>query len=407
MTESQLDVRLGQLGPLVDVDSHEQVPVHLWESVFGEEVVDRIRPLVDSLRAIQARHDGGASTAIQADDADIDPASVWDIKGPRAPSAIDVSRRADVLDAMGIDRQFVFPSFALYGISMVCNEAAPDILRIPDRSLDLRAAGLEMIAAQNEWARSVAGRSGRRVRPVAIVLQDTISGMIEGAASAIDGGAGAVWIPSGIPPAGTSPADPALDGFWDRCASAGIPVVLHAGTEFGLVSPAWHANVPEFEWGVRDSIEFPVEPYRASASNLACENFLGAMIMGGVFERHPTLRFGVIEVGAYWVGPLAEKLDLWSTQFVRRLSGKLSMPPSGYIDRNVRVTPFVFEPVAMYFERYPQLSNVYCFSSDYPHIEGGQRAHRRFAEALAPMGDDIWRKYFVDNGTYLLPSAAS
>jgi hypothetical protein len=35
----------------------------------------------------------------------------------------------------------------------------------------------------------------------------------------------------------------------------------------------------------------------------APENFVAAMALGGVFERHPNVRFGVIELSATWVGP--------------------------------------------------------------------------------------------------------
>ena len=38
---------------------------------------------------------------------------------------------------------------------------------------------------------------------------------------------------------------------------------------------------------------------------------LGAMVTGGVLERHPTLRVGAIEYAAHWIGPMASNLDLW------------------------------------------------------------------------------------------------
>ena len=39
------------------------------------------------------------------------------------------------------------------------------------------------------------------------------------------------------------------------------------------------------------------------------EILLTSMVMGGVFERFPALRFGIIEFGAQWIGPLAERMD--------------------------------------------------------------------------------------------------
>jgi hypothetical protein len=68
-----------------------------------------------------------------------------------------------------------------------------------------------------------------------------------------------------------------------------------------------------------------------------------------VFERHPTLRFGAIELGSHWLGPLADNLDMWIERvFARRTKDILSLKPSEYLARNVRVTPHnIVEPVAV------------------------------------------------------------
>jgi predicted TIM-barrel fold metal-dependent hydrolase len=127
------------------------------------------------------------------------------------------------------------------------------------------------------------------------------------------------------------------------------------------------------------------------------------MVLGGVFERHPQLRFGAIEVGAQWIGPFAERLDMWATEFRRRLDPYLSIKPSEYINRNIRVTPFHFENVASYLGHYPHLSDVYCYSSDFPHREGGKWSKRTFETNLIDVDQPIQRKFFHDNGLLLLP----
>ena len=126
------------------------------------------------------------------------------------------------------------------------------------------------------------------------------------------------------------------------------------------------------------------------------------MTLGGVFERHPNLRYGVIEVGAHWVPHLAQKIDLWYHQFHSRWDSM--MLPSEYIARNVRVTPFYFEPVADYIDANPRLASVYCFSSDFPHREGGKACHEIFAKELERLGDDISEQFFRTNPELLLPA---
>jgi predicted TIM-barrel fold metal-dependent hydrolase len=411
----ELDDKITLLGPVLDVDSHEMIPVYMWAESFGEEVVDQISSIMPTMvstfgedvigplappKVTERESDEGVSAV--GDVRPVERQWIWEQKGPTAPSAANMLRRTEVLDAMGIDRQLVFPSFALMGVSLACNDTAPEIFGFtPGPDFDHQAAGLAMISAQNRWAGRTSKEIGGRARMVGIILRNTVNQMLDELEQCLANGVQAVWIPA-TPPAGLSPAHADLDPFWSACESAGIPVVLHVGTEFGLISPTWHEGVSEFAWE-GNSVEFPIEPYRASIINLSCENFLGAMVFGGVFERHPELRFGVIECGAFWMGPLAEKLDLWAKTFKRRMANVLSMKPSAYLERNVRVTPYFFEPVSLYFERYPQVASTYCFSTDFPHVEGGKHSKHTFYDDLAGLGDDVLRKFFVSNGELLIP----
>ena len=53
--------------------------------------------------------------------------------------------------------------------------------------------------------------------------------------------------------------------------------------------------------------------------------------------------------------------------------------------------------------RHPHLSSCYCYSTDYPHLEGGAYVKDKVCEMLAPLGDEVLEKYFVTNGEWLLP----
>jgi predicted TIM-barrel fold metal-dependent hydrolase len=182
-------------------------------------------------------------------------------------------------------------------------------------------------------------------------------------------------------------------------------VTIHLGTERGfLASSAWSANIEVFKPSFKSTQEFIIEPLSCVTLHYAPENYVAAMVLGGVFERVPNLRFGVIELSATWVGLLAERLDLWAKEmFSPRFSKVLSMKPFEYMARNVRVTPFYFEQVAMYFERHPQLADVYVYSTDYPHFEGGKESKRVLAEALSGHSADVRDKFFYRNATLLLP----
>lgn len=390
-------------GRVLDVDSHEMVPLEMWPEVFSPAVYEAAKDFTIFKR--QRQQSSVSTGGITGDVTPINYDTVWNMKGPQAPSAIDLSRRPDVLDEMRIDRQLVFPTFGLCSLILFTDPNAHEFLGFEPSQVDAKRLGAEGVAAHNRWAARITKSTAARARPVGIVLVDSVDSMIRQAENLLAEGIRAVTIPGCCPPGSTSPADPALDPFWRLLADADVPVTLHLGTEFGfLASSKWSANVELFHPSDKSTIEFVIEPYRAVTLHFAPENYVAAMVLGGVFERHPRLRFGVIELSASWIGPLAERLDMWVTrQFSSRFSTVLSMLPSDYIARNVRVTPFHFEPVASYFDRYPQLSQVFCFSTDFPHIEGGKDSKQLFTNALSTVSP-TWRdQFFFDNPALLLP----
>jgi predicted TIM-barrel fold metal-dependent hydrolase len=390
-----------ELRGLMDVDSHEMIPLQMWADVFGDAgaelaVLVKDRPTQNSFN----------HPDLLGDVMEITPRTVWEVKGSEAPGAVDMTRRPAVMDEMGVARQLVFPGFALLGVHLAyatddeTQSWAPGLT-----AMDRLALGRRVAAAHNRWAASAIGAAGSdRVRVVGVALAEDIDSLLAETKQAIDAGIRALWIPSGVPPAGLSPADLALDAFWAMVSEANVPILLHIGTEFAFKrSNVWGKNVEQFTPARGSSPEFPIEPYRGSTLHHPQENFLSCMVLGGVFERHPNLRFGVIELGAYWVGSLGQSLDLWGKEFAKRLTGHLSLRPSDYLARNVRVTPFVFEPVDKYLEQFPHLSSVYCFSSDFPHVEGGVYSKDTLARRLENASPAVREQFFVTNGELLLP----
>lgn len=390
---------------VLDVDSHEMAPVELWGEVFGTQIADRVHEVGFSIFS-RERTNPLSVPGLDGDHAPITQETVWEKKGAGAPAAIDLHRRPAVLDEMEITRQLVFPTFGLFAVILVNDPNAHAWLGFDPARVDAPALGRMAVEAHNAWAADITASTEDRVRPVGIVLTDTPESMVDQARRAIDAGIRALMIPANVPPAGTSPADPVLDPFWALAAEADVPVTIHLGTDSGfLASSAWSANVEAFHPSEKSTIELPIEPYRATIIHFCAENMLSTMVLGGVFERHPTLRFGAIELSAGWVGPMADRLDNWvATQFTSRLADTLTMRPSEYIERNVRVTPFYFEPIGEYFDRHDDLSSVFCYSTDYPHVEGGKHSRDIFEASLSSSPQAIRDKFFHGNGELLLPA---
>ena len=340
--------------------------------------------------------------------------NVWGQRHTGAPGAFDMPRRLEAMDLMGVRRQLIFPSFGLWGqilstaadggggamsqdaLASLCAGLTPD---------EAREIGFAAIDEFNEWAIRASNFDADRLRPVGMIKAPrSLNDLMDQATGLIDRGLKAILINTGSPPAGHSPAALELDPFWALLAARNVPVLAHLGSDLGFLRSSEWSRAPAFK-SDKLALEVGREAYSHATLHLAIEHFLTVMVMGGVFERHPALRFGAIELGAHWLGPLGDSLDMWATKvFARRLQGTISMKPSEYLARNVRVTPHnIVEPVAQFFTRYPHLAACYCYSTDYPHLEGGINIKAKVYEMLAPLGDTVLEQYFAANGEWLLP----
>ena len=137
----------------------------------------------------------------------------------------------------------------------------------------------------------------------------------------------------------------------------------------------------------------------------AAEVFVGTMVLDGALERHRGLRLGVIELGAGWVPAMLRRLDHVAAIWKRSepdLAG-LTRPPSQQLTEQAAFTPYPFEDVgAMIRESHPDL---YLFSSDYPHIEGGRDPLGRFTASLDGFDESVNEQFYAGNMRRLLGAA--
>jgi Predicted metal-dependent hydrolase of the TIM-barrel fold len=398
-------------GRILDIDSHEMIPAQIWVEVFG----DVVKPYADRTLASSKR--AGNFNELNAPDyvgdvREIDPETVWITgKGPNAPAASDMGRRVELMDTMGINRQLMFASGPGHGgLTMYAfrKNVAPLAASLGIAEDEFHTLARRMMDAQNNWSVETARRIPR-LRPVAQIYGDTPEELIAVAKSVIDRGIRAVQVAPAILPGGVSAASNALDPFYAMLAEANVALTLHISNETQFLDPEWN-NARAFE-GFKQTTELLMSPWFLQTYHLAAQNFIGTMVAGGVFDRHPTLRVAVAEFTGHWIGPLAHQLDIWHDNnqamhpmmFADGSEGRrLPMRPSEYIARNVRVSVFDFEPVGEYIQK-NGLEDVYCFMSDYPHTEGGKRPVEKLAASLEPLGQRVMEKFFVTNGELILP----
>ncbi len=299
-------------------------------------------------------------------------------KGWKAPGALDPQVRSRVLDALGIDAQLVFPTFAL---GQFARSADPDVRYGGTRALNRAMA--EFCATDE------------RLLAVGYLPLNEPDRAIQEVDAALDLGVAAFWLPSEAP-GSFSPAHVDLEPVWARLAEAGVPFVLHVGGG-KLLPKEFHENgrPRPVDWlGGGENMrgkDFPVVHHSP-------ERFLACLVLDGVFQRHPGLRGAAIELGASWVPGMLRNLDHAHRSFSKfePLLQELELKPSEYIHRQVRFTPFPFEDVAWLIEQCGQ--SLFMFSTDYPHPEGGRRPFENFGAALAGLGDAAHDKFFWRNG---------
>ena len=222
---------------------------------------------------------------------------------------------------------------------------------------------------------------------------------------AIRMGAAALLVASGCPRE-HSPSHLGLDPVWAAAQAAGIPVVFHVGGTGDLIDAAYFRNgrpvPPDFHGGEENfrSVDYMGIPRPP-------EQTLATMIFDGVFDRFPELRVGVIEQGAIWVPSWLRQLEAAFDAFVRheeRLRA-LTLRPSDYVRRQVRVTPYPTEDVGWIIAN--SGPEICLFSSDYPHVEGGRKPLERFEASLGDADETIRRRFYCDNFRDLMGSAAA
>ena len=222
----------------------------------------------------------------------------------------------------------------------------------------------------------------------------SIERAIEIGREALDAGADALMLPS-FCPRHHSPTHVGFEPLWAMAEEAGVPIVFHVGGGRPMI-PTYKDNglpaVKDFHGGDGNftSVSFMAIP-EAPMQTVA------TMIFDGVLERHPDLRIGVIEQGALWVPGWMRSMDAAAGAFIRneqRLED-LSMKPSEYVARQVRVTPYPHEDAGWIIGNVGP--DICMFSSDYPHVEGGRNPLKRFDASLAGIDDHALGRFFADN----------
>jgi predicted TIM-barrel fold metal-dependent hydrolase len=158
---------------------------------------------------------------------------------------------------------------------------------------------------------------------------------------------------------------PDFDELWAACASEGLPIHFHFGD-----------GVPRM-YGKKETLSSPV--FKAEIE-FWCRRPLWHFILGGVLERHPTLKLVFTETKLDWIPRTLQYMD-W--EFDRGKIPDLPQRPSEYWVRQCYMgatTPSILEQ-EMRHELGP---DRFMYGTDFPHVSSPWGVSLEYLQATFP-----------------------
>jgi predicted TIM-barrel fold metal-dependent hydrolase len=215
------------------------------------------------------------------------------------------------------------------------------------RDFDYKQACFE---AYNRWLAGFCGRHPERLLGCGqTAMRSPADGIADLAAIRALGLRG-VMLPAD--PAGEDYDSPVWDPFWEKAIESGLPLSFHILTGRDEIFKARGPKLNGFLSIIR-----------------GCQDILGMLILGGVFERHPALRVVCVEADAGWVPHYMYRMDhAWKRHRNWLPAGqKLSRLPSEYFRENVYTT-FQDDWVAFEVARLMNHERL-LWANDFPHSD--------------------------------------
>lgn len=305
----------------------------------------------------------------------------------QALGAFDPGDRTKALDLLGFRKQLVFATHSVTMPFSPSSKITPELRYAATRAHNRHMA--DFCAADP------------RLMGVAIIPLDEPAMAIAELDWVMTTCLKAVWIPH-RPCGERSPGHIDFDPFWARLSEAGLPFLLHVGGAPLQQARAWmnngHGLVKDWMGGGEN-----LRTKDIAILHQTPETFISVMVIDGVFERFPALRGAAVELGAGWVPELLTRLDWVAKNWIRADKGQspFSRKPSDMLRQQMAFTPFVFEDVGKLVDH--SSPDLYLFSSDYPHVEGGRDPIKRFEGFLGERSAAVRDMFYAENFLRLFP----
>ena len=381
---------------LYDADTHIMELPDFLRKFADPDIRDEL-PLVDYGRSLVTDEEVAVIMAQGARHSDehrqgliaLGDRMITEVKEIQALGSFDKHDRVIANDMLGFIKQLVFATHSLH---MVFSPSS----KVSDR---LRYGGAR---AHNRHMADFCSIDDRLMGVAAIPLENPALALEE-VKWCLDNGLEAMWIPHRL--AGDrSPTHVDYNPIWSLLQETQVPLVFHVGGNPLQLKPEWSntgRGVTRDWMGGGEN----VRARDAAVLHQGIETFVSMMVLDGVLEEFPGLRMASVELGAGWVPELLVRLDQIHKAYSRvdeRLQS-FTRRPSEQITEQMAFTPFVFEDPARLMEQSNE--DLYLFSSDYPHTEGGRDPIARFEACMVNCSREAIDKFNSQNFLRIFPRA--
>lgn len=351
---------------LISADSHVAEPSEIW---------DRLPPDLRAMRpSVEELPDGGERYTIEGSTISLPLNEAlteddWACEYRRDPSgARDLDRRLADMAREGVDAQVIFPES---GLGLCGGQGS-------------RAYHVAISEAYNDWVFDAFSPEPERFYPAAMIPTDDASAAFDEAERCIEKGFKTLFLPVTVP--WLPYWHPSWEPLWALAEAARVPLSFHVfsgnvwfGTEFTFLP---FLTPERFEAAQKMHREMGDVPERYSSTVVGMAAGMSPIIDltgSGVLERHPDLRFAVIESDCGWLAWTLAAMD--SMQQKRRLFlDKLPLRASDYFRRQGAVA-ITDDPVGLH--NIPLTGNdCLLWGNDYPHDEGTFPNSRKVIDSM-------------------------
>lgn len=237
----------------------------------------------------------------------------------------------------------------------------------------------EIVRANNDWLAGVCDESNGRLLPVTTLEYSDLDWAIAELGRMRKRGSRIVLIP-GAPVNEVSIVHPSWDKFWSAVTENGMVAMLHTG---------FQRTTFERGWGNMAADPTLLRLFGTSNHYSTPMMLINAMVLSGLFERHPKLALVIAELMVGWMPFLLNEIDARTVPAVELMVGKWKYPlkPSEYFARHVRGTPLATDkPLDLIMQQLPP--EMIVFSSDFPHFEGYSNPMGHYAPLLESLSEE-------------------